>query len=540
MKAFFAGKPFHNPSRIAIHASLLPQPYKNTAPHMLSTAKPNIVLLEMPNITHDRYRQNSKPPLVLVVDTDYITKPIQPALLRKKVAKVAQQTDLIRRLEKKNEKLECRIQSYNILSREHTTQLQRCLALETTLKRITDRVRDSLDEAQIMQTVVNELASALDAVRCNAGLYSHNKQVSSIHYEHTTNSISYQNRVLQLDSFPEIYQQLLQGCSMQFCPIPVAFTPGQTAMFVFPILHGEQPIGDIWLVCKAHRTLDHLEVRLVNQVVNQCAIAIRQARLYQAAQAQVKELERLNQLKDDFLSTVSHELRSPMTSIRMAVQMLEQLATQVKERYGGTVFQKLNCGKCLNYLQIIRVESNREIDLINDLLDLQRLEIGDQPLDLTLIDFKEWTLRLIQPFLERTQQRQQNLQLHLAPDLPPIQSDAKNLNRILTELLHNACKYTPPKETITLSINFHPDLNVFQIRVTNTGVEISLKEQDHIFDKFYRIPGDDRWQQGGTGLGLALVRRTIESMGGSIQVNSAALQTCFLVSLPNTIHPTQP
>jgi signal transduction histidine kinase/DNA-binding response OmpR family regulator len=461
---------------------------------------------------------------------DYITKPIHRAILRQKVLRLTQQSRLVRQLQSANAELEQHTQIYSIASKNRAAQLQRALVLEVTLKRITDRVRDSLDEAQIMQTAVEELASTLNTIRCNAGFYDYEKRASSIRYEHTTNSISYHNCVFLIDTFAEIYQPLLQGIPIYFCPFAPPLAQTQTAIFMFPIKCEGQPIGDLWLTCEAQRTLNDLEIRLVKQVANQCAIAVRQARLYQAAQAQVKELQYLNQLKDDFLSTVSHELRLPLSNIQTAVHLLSNLAFQGKERDGETVLQNSDYSKGLTYLQIIKAECDREIDLVTDLLDLQRLEVGDQPVDLVPIDLKEWLFYLIQPFLERAQQRQQNLQLHLAPDLPPINSHPSSLSRILSELLHNACKYTPSGEAITLAVNFHSHLNSFQFSVTNTGIEISPEEQKQVFDKFYRVSDGDRWKQGGTGLGLALVKRIVESLNGSIQLKSSNLQTCFTVS----------
>lgn len=464
---------------------------------------------------------------------DYVTKPIHRAILRQKVLRITQQARLVRQLQQANAALEEHTQIHSIASQDRAAQIQRALALEAMFKRITDRVRDSLDETQIMQTAVEELALTLNTIRCNAGFYDYEKRLSNLRYEYTTNSISYQNYVFLMDAFAELYQPLLQGLPIYFCSLALPLLETQTAVFIFPIRCEGQPIGDLWLTCEAQRTLDDFEMRLVKQVANQCAIAIRQARLYQAAQAQVKELERFNQLKDDFLSTVSHELRLPMSNIQMAVHLLGNLASQGKEQGGDTVLQSSDFSKGLTYLQIIKAECEREINLINDLLDLQRLETGDQPVDFVPIDLKGWLSYLIQPFLERVQQRQQNLQLHLAPDLPPIDSHPTSLSRILNELLHNACKYTPPGETITLSVDFHPNLNSLQLSVTNTGVEISPEERNRIFDKFYRVPNGDQWQQGGTGLGLALVKRIVERLNGSIQVKSSDLQTCFTVQLPS-------
>ena len=93
-------------------------------------------------------------------------------------------------------------------------------------------------------------------------------------------------------------------------------------MFAAPIRDDRDVLGDLWLINDADSYLTEIDIRLVEQVTNQCAIAIRQARLYQESQSQVRELERVNTLKDDFLSTVSHELRTPVTSMRVALQLL--------------------------------------------------------------------------------------------------------------------------------------------------------------------------------------------------------------------------
>ncbi|MCY7278953.1 MAG: GAF domain-containing protein, partial [Phormidesmis sp. CAN_BIN44] len=123
------------------------------------------------------------------------------------------------------------------------------------------------------------------------------------------------------------------------------------------------------------------EISPLQQIGTRTAIALRQSHLYQAAQAQVKELERLNQLKDDFLSTVSHELRSPMSSIKMATQMLE-----IGLKPLGVLEDETNAIN--RYLRILRKERNREVGLINNLLDLSRLDAGTEILDFTTINIQ--------------------------------------------------------------------------------------------------------------------------------------------------------
>ena len=122
--------------------------------------------------------------------------------------------------------------------------------------------------------------------------------------------------------------------------------------------------------------------------------------------------------------------------------------------------------------------------------------------------------------------------MEFPPQLPPLNSDKNALERILGELLNNACKYTPPGEKITVSA-WTTEARM-QLRVSNSGVEIPQGELSQIFEKFYRIPHHDTWKHGGTGLGLALVKKLVEHLGGTIKAESPTAQTRFTVQLPLT------
>ncbi|MDJ0707694.1 MAG: PAS domain-containing protein [Leptolyngbyaceae cyanobacterium MO_188.B28] len=407
---------------------------------------------------------------------------------------------------------------------ERTAQLQQALDFEATLKRITDKVRDSLDEHQILQAAVEELALVLSVGCCNAALYDYTRGTSTIYYEHAASIPASQGRIAQLAEFPELYQPLLQGEYFQFCSLVPNPVRGRVAMLACSIFDDQGVLGDLWLINQPDHVFGELEIRLVQQVANQCGIALRQARLYQTSQNQVEELERLNQLKDDFLSTVSHELRSPMTNIKLATQMLEIILKQA-----GAIGGEAN-NQVTRYFQILYRECQRELSLINDLLDLSRLDQETVPLMLTAIDLKTWLPSIIAPFLERAHGQQQRLQVNIPADLPKMTIDPTSLERILTELLNNACKYTPARETITLSAMATPEK--VQLQVSNSGVEIAASELPHIFEKFYRIPSNDPWRYGGTGLGLALVKKLADHLGASIQVESAAGKTKFTIQFP--------
>ncbi|MDX2096592.1 MAG: HAMP domain-containing sensor histidine kinase [Leptolyngbyaceae cyanobacterium bins.59] len=412
--------------------------------------------------------------------------------------------------------------------RSYTAQLQQALEFDETLKRITDKVRDSLDEGQILQTAVRELGEVLGVRGCNAAVYDLETQTSQICYEYTTSLFSDQGRVMQMAAYPELYHQLIQGQTLQFCSIKYHPVRGRVVMLASPLFDGEGVLGDLWLINDKDYCFRETEVRLVQQVANQCAIAIRQARLYQTAQAQVEELERMNRLKDDFLSTVSHELRTPMANIKMAIRMLNLSMQQTQEKPHPLPDHN---NKVARYLKILQDECDREITLINDLLDLQRLEAQQQPIFLEVIDLQSWISRVIEPFQERMTVAQQTLQVELDPATPIFVSDISCLERILAELLNNACKYTPATETIQVAIRHIQ--GQLELKVQNSGVEIPPNELPRIFEKFYRVPTPDPWKKSGTGLGLTLVQKLVQALGGQITVSSQSQITCFTVLLPD-------
>jgi PAS domain S-box-containing protein len=241
---------------------------------------------------------------------------------------------------------------------------------------------------------------------------------------------------------------------------------------------------------------------------------------------QMKELERLNHLKDDFLSTVSHELRTPMANMIMAIQLLKSAPENKRAAYLG----------------ILERECQRETSLINDLLDLQELTVKPRRRLSEVIHLGAWLSMLLEPFRSRADQFQQSMSLQVHPDTPRIIADARSLERVASELINNACKYTPAGGAIV--VRAEPSEEDGErawviLSVCNTG-EIPLHEQERIFDKFYRIPKSDSWAQGGTGLGLALVRRVvIENLGGEITVVSANGLVTFAVRLPVDGYSTQ-
>ncbi|MEH2437741.1 MAG: ATP-binding protein [Nostoc sp.] len=270
----------------------------------------------------------------------------------------------------------------------------------------------------------------------------------------------------------------------------------------------------------------------------------------QQLRIQVVELQRLNQLKEDFLATTSHEMRTPLSNIKMAISVLENLL----DRQGILNSNALSPSESVaRYLTILREQCEQELDLVDNLLHIRMIDADVYPLELTSIQLQTWLPHVAEYFGEQAVARQQAFQLSVPPNLPPLVTDLASLTEIVSELLNNACKFTPPDEQIRVNvrviditkilINENVEFGVldnlpvsyFQITISNSGVIIPKKEQSRIFEPFYRIPQSDRWEHGGTGLGLALVKKLVEYLQGTIEVTSSQGWTKFTVKLPLTM-----
>lgn len=258
---------------------------------------------------------------------------------------------------------------------------------------------------------------------------------------------------------------------------------------------------------------------------------------------QMQELQRLDQLREDFVSIVSHELRTPLANMKMAIQMLEIFLNQQ-----GALNQETNVGasRIVRYFEILRNQCNQELNLVNNLLNLQHLNTNSYTLVPITIPLQTWIPVLVEGFLERIQVNQQEIVVDVAPNLEPITSDEPSLFRILSELINNACKYTPAGERIVVTVrkgeedggdggNRGDGEAKILIQVANTGVEIPQEEIPRVFEEFYRIPNSDVRKQGGTGLGLSLVKKLVRHLGGRIWVKSGSGETQFFVELPGNL-----
>ena len=229
-----------------------------------------------------------------------------------------------------------------------------------------------------------------------------------------------------------------------------------------------------------------------------------------------------NRLKTEFVSMVSHELRTPLTSIQGFAELLLE---------GGEI-----AGEARESLTIVKKNADRLLGLINDLLDVARMEAGRIELHRTSLDLARLIREVagsLRPLIEAKRQR---LRLDLGDALPAVWADANRVTQILTNLISNAHRYTPVEGGITVAAR--RDDRFVQVDVSDTGIGLSPEEQAQLFTKFFRAHDRSPQAAGGTGLGLVITRLLVELHGGRITLSSAPGQgSTFTFSLPTLESP---
>lgn len=291
--------------------------------------------------------------------------------------------------------------------------------------------------------------------------------------------------------------------------------------------------GTIIVHSQTPRQWQAWEVELVQQLCTPLGVAIMQSELYQQLENELEirrkaeqelqianaELVRANRLKDEFLANMSHELRTPLNAILGLTEGLLQ------EIYGS-----LN-SKQMQYLQIIEGSGKHLLDLINDILDLAKIESGATALNLTETNIHqlcESCLQLVRPQVMR---KGIKLSAEIAPSLETIVADERQLCQLLLNLLSNAIKFTNSGGSVLLQVSQQEDMVSFA--VSDTGIGIAEADMPKLFKPFSQVDSNITRRYSGTGLGLVLVKRIAEMHGGTVTVTSELGKgSCFTVLIP--------
>ena len=228
----------------------------------------------------------------------------------------------------------------------------------------------------------------------------------------------------------------------------------------------------------------------------------------QSRESLLIQRSQLDNLKDEFISTVSHELRTPLTSIRGALGLLSA------GRMGAVDT------KAQNLLRIAVTNTDRLIRLINDILDLERMESGRAPLQIRRCSLRELVQQAMETMASMADADEVRLELILMalPEAMFFDGDPDRMLQVLTNLLSNAIKFSPP--TTRIEVRVEADSTSIVLRVSDEGRGIPLEKLDQVFDRFQQVEAADSRQKGGTGLGLAICRTIIQQHNGAIWAES--------------------
>ncbi len=249
-----------------------------------------------------------------------------------------------------------------------------------------------------------------------------------------------------------------------------------------------------------------------------------QAKLHERTRQYVEQLRQLNELKDEFMSNMSDRLRYPLTNMLMSIRNLR--------------LPKITPERQTKYVDILESECIKEINLINDLLTLQKLDTHHERPQYENIYLNTKIQDVATSFEQKLAEKGLSISLNLPIESLTLQTEVESFNRILQELFTNASKYSERDSVVQLEVHhsFEEQVDQVIIKITNTGLGISDEDAAYIFDRFRRGRGG-RWTPG-TGLGLALVKSLVQHLNGAIAVESTPIENsnlsriCFTLTLP--------
>jgi GAF domain-containing protein len=293
---------------------------------------------------------------------------------------------------------------------------------------------------------------------------------------------------------------------------------GHRGLLGVPLLREEQVIGVLAVTRKTPGEFEADVVRLLSTFATQSALAIQNARLFREIEGKSRQLELASQHKSEFLANMSHELRTPLNAIIGFSEVL-----------GERMFGELNA-KQEEYLKDIHASGQHLLSLINDILDLSKIEAGRMELELAEFHFPQAIENALVLVRERALRRGITLEQSIAPRLGEIRGDERKIKQVLLNLLSNAIKFTP--EDGRVEVRAIPVDGSVEVSVTDTGVGIAPEDQEAIFEEFRQVGTADKKVEG-TGLGLALSRKFIELHGGRIWVESQiGVGSTFTFTIP--------
>jgi signal transduction histidine kinase len=298
---------------------------------------------------------------------------------------------------------------------------------------------------------------------------------------------------------------------------------GYRTMLGIPMLREGVPIGALTLTRLQARPFSDKQIELVSTFADQAVIAIENVRLFEEIQDKSKQLAESSERKSQFLASMSHELRTPLNAI---IGLTEMMVTNAA-RFGTE--------NALEPLRRVNASGKHLLDLINEVLDLSKIEAGKLELNVEVVDLARLIDEVIGTAGQLAEKNQNRLIVEAQENLGALTADSMRLKQILLNLLSNACKFTKQGEVSLRVKKVLDGRNWVEFAVADTGIGMTPEQQGKLFEEFTQADSSTARRYGGTGLGLAITRKLARMMGGDVIVASEPGKgSVFTVRLPSS------
>ena len=395
----------------------------------------------------------------------------------------------------------------------------------TVLTRIGRRLASTLNLEEIMSLVVEESIGVTSATQGSIALYNEAEKALE------TRVVRGYSALTEIETIGELIRpdQGLRGRMLRtgeavlvddvrLDPDYHTIDPSTRSVYIAPIRQGELLLGALNLESPRPYAFSESDVRLIEALADQVAVAITNARAYEAEREAVERIREADRLKTQFLANMSHELRTPLNSIigfsRVILRGIDGPLTELQQTDLTSIY---NSGQHL-------------LSLINNILDLSKIEAGKMELSIEPVNLPDIAKSVMSTAIALVKDKPVKLVQEVPTDLPTVMADQTRVRQIMLNLVSNAAKFTE-KGAITLRVVPYP--KELYISVTDTGIGIPQDKQEHIFEEFTQVDASTTRRYGGTGLGLAITRKFVEMHRGRIWVESQeGVGSTFTFTLP--------
>ena len=409
---------------------------------------------------------------------------------------------------------------------ERTAELKTTLDQQTATSEILRVISGSMTESQpVFDAIVKNCHALFPGSRVALGLVHENLIEVRASVGGTGESDTYD---MAIDSSSGLATSILEARTLHYPDVDKAveqfpqlrrFASGYKSGLVTPLMREGRPIGAISVLRPAAGAFSQKEIALLQTFSDQAVIAIENVRLFGEIQEKSRQLEIANRHKSEFLANMSHELRTPLNAIIGFSEVLD-------ERYFGELNEKQ-----ADYVKDIHSSGRHLLQLINDILDLSKIEAGRMELDAGDFDLPAALQNALTLVRERAQRHGIELGLDVDAGLGTFRADERKFKQIMLNLLSNAVKFTPEGGKVSVAAKLNG--SAVEVSVADTGVGIAPEDQAIVFEEFRQVGRDYTRKAEGTGLGLALTRRFVELHGGVISLASTPGKgSTFTFTLP--------